>query len=245
MSAPAVQGQRGLATNSSAYNAQDFMIRRMLQSINTAEPVRVTAVSSPGGVEPVGFVDVAPLVNLVAGDGSGHVQSGLFKLPYLRVQGGKNALIIDPKPGDVGLAVYCMRDTEAVKENRGAASANPGSARMCNKGDGFYLGGFLNGTPERYLMVDDEGVTIEGKTSIIMHGETVTITAESGVTINADVLINGSITWTGTAQGQGGAARFSGGLTNTGGTVETNGVTVESHVHGGVQPGNGQSGPPA
>ena len=107
-----MQGQRGLSTNSSEYNAQDFMISQMLGRIATAEPVRVVAVSG-SGVSPVGFVDVQPLINLVTGEQKAQEQSVLFKLPYLRIQGGKNALVIDPQPGDIGLAVYAMRDTES------------------------------------------------------------------------------------------------------------------------------------
>ena len=156
-----MQGQRGLSTNSSEYNAQDFMISQMLGRIATAEPVRVVAVSG-SGVSPVGFVDVQPLINLVTGEQKAQEQSVLFKLPYLRIQGGKNALVIDPQPGDIGLAVYAMRDTESLKESRGKdGNVNPGSARAMNKGDGFYLGGFLNAAPERYVLVDDEGFAIE------------------------------------------------------------------------------------
>lgn len=88
-----MQGQRGLSTNSSEYNAQDFMISQMLGRIATAEPVRVVAVSG-SGVSPVGFVDVQPLINLVTGEQKAQEQSVLFKLPYLRIQGGKNALVI-------------------------------------------------------------------------------------------------------------------------------------------------------
>ncbi len=113
-----------------------------------------------------------------------------------------------------------------------------------SKGDGFYLGGFLNDAPERYVLIDNEGVTIEGVAKLTMHGETSVLTAESGLTINADVRINGSITWTGTAQGDGGPARFSGGLTNRGGTVESNGKVLETHVHGGVQTGGSNTGQP-
>lgn len=239
-----MQGQRGLSTNSSDFNAQDFMIRQMLGRIATAEPVRVVAVSG-SGISPVGFVDVQPLVNLVTGEQKAQEQSVLFKLPYLRLQGGKNALVIDPQPGDIGLAVYAMRDTESLKESRGAdGTVNPGSARALSKGDGFYLGGFLNAAPERYVQVDDEGVFIEGVARLTMHGETSVLTAESGLTINADVRINGSVTWTGTAQGHGGPARFSGGITNGGGTIESNGKILETHVHGGVQTGGGTTGEP-
>ena len=245
------QGQQGFSASASAYNAETFRVRQLLRRINTAEPVRVVSVHPGSGA--TGTVDVLPLVRLVAGDGQGMDQSVLFTLPYLRVQGGKNALIIDPQPGDVGLAVYAMRDTEAVKAMAGgdAAPVNPGSARAYDKGDGFYLGGFLNAQPERFVRIDDSGVTIEGVAKIDMHGEAVTITAEAGATINADVtingnlLVNGSITWTGTAQGKDGAsARFAGGLTNTGGEITSNGVSLDHHPHGGVEPGSGNTGGP-
>lgn len=114
-----MQGQRGLSTNSSEYNAQDFMISQMLGRIATAEPVRVVAVSG-SGVSPVGFVDVQPLINLVTGEQKAQEQSVLFKLPYLRIQGGKNALVIDPQPGDIGLAsLRHAAHTESLKESQG------------------------------------------------------------------------------------------------------------------------------
>ena len=43
-----MQGQRGLSTNSSEYDAQDFMISQMLGRIATAEPVRVVSVWGSG-----------------------------------------------------------------------------------------------------------------------------------------------------------------------------------------------------
>lgn len=155
-----VKGQQGFSTDASGYNAQEFQIQQALRKINTAEPVRVVSVQ-PGAVGPVGMVSVQPLVNLVTGAGDGMEQSELFQLPYLRIQGGQNAVIVDPKPGDMGLAVYAMRDTEGVKANRDGKPANPGSARTYSKGDGFYLGGFLNAAPKRYVMVDDTGITLD------------------------------------------------------------------------------------
>lgn len=140
-----IKGQQDFTTDASQFNATDFQIQQALRKINTAEPVRVVSVQ-PGAVGPVGMVSVQPLVNLVTGTGDGMAQSTLYQLPYLRIQGGENAVIVDPKPGDIGLAVYAMRDTETVKANRDGKAANPGSARMYSKGDGFYLGGFLNAT---------------------------------------------------------------------------------------------------
>lgn len=261
-----MKGQTGFSTSASGVNVQDFVMRQMLHTINTAEPVRVEAVHFEDAF--AGTVDVMPLVNLVTGDGSSLGQSQLFTLPYLRVQGGKQAFIVDPRPGDIGLAVFAMRDTESFKAQRGGP-VNPGSARACDKGDGFYLGGFLNEAPERFVRIDEEGVTIEGVARVHSHGAETVINAESaftvnaesscvinaaggciinasaGCTINGDVLINGSLTWTGTAQGQNnGPACFSGGWINNGGKATSNGITLESHVHGGVEAGPASTGAP-
>ena len=243
-----IKGQQDFTTGSSEFNAAAFQIEQAMRRINTAEPVRVVSVQ-PGAVGPVGMVSVQPLVNLVTGMGDGMTQSELFSLPYLRVQGGENAVIVDPKPGDMGLAVYAMRDTEGVKANRDGKPANPGSARMYSKGDGFYLGGFLNGTPKRYLMIDDEGLTLDDGAGgrLELKGGKLTIVAPAGIestsptevhntpalvmggdgataTMNANMQINGSVTSTGD--------QVAGGISQTG------------HTHTGVQLGSGSTGTP-
>lgn len=247
MAEQVVKGQQDYNTDASTYNAADFQIQQALRKINTAEPVRVTSVQ-PGGVGKAGTVTVQPIVNLVTGNGDGMEQSPLYSLPYARIQGGENALIIDPKPGDIGLAVYAMRDTEGMKQGDGS-NCNPGSARCYSKGDGFYVGPFLNKTPKRYVMVDDEGITLDDGAGgrIELKAGKLTITAPAGIestsptevhntpaltmggdgataTMNADMQINGSVTSTGD--------QVAGGISQTG------------HVHSGVQPGGGTTGGP-
>lgn len=243
-----IKGQQDFTTDASQYNATDFQMQQALRKINTAEPVRVVSVQ-PGAVGPVGMVSVQPLVNLVTGTGDGMAQSTLYQLPYLRIQGGENAVIVDPKPGDMGLAVYAMRDTEGVKANRDGNPANPGSARTYSKGDGFYLGGFLNGQPKRYVMVDDTGITLDdgqgGK--LELKGGKLTITAPAGIestsptevhntpaltmggdaavaTMNADMQINGTVTSTG--------------------DQVAGSISQMQHTHTGVQTGSGNTGKP-
>ena len=70
-------------------------------------------------------------------------------------------MIVNPQPGDNGLALFSMRDVSVLKSSRNGP-VQPGSRRYMSAADGFYLGGFLNPTAERYVMIDDEGVTIEG-----------------------------------------------------------------------------------
>lgn len=232
-----MQGQQGFSTSASDYNAADFHIVQALMRVNTAEPVRVVSVNASART-----VDVQPLVRIVAGGGDTLEQSQLFELPYLRIQGGKNAVIVDPQPGDVGLAVYAMRDVEAFKAAPGQ-SVNPGSARTYDKGDGFYLGGFLNAAPERFLRVTDEGVEIEGVASVKAHGQAVTVTADTQITLDAPVVqITGVLVQTGDKGS--GQSSFKGGFTNTGGNITSNGVTLETHTHSGVEPGGGNTGGP-
>ena len=236
-----VQGQRGASTPASDQNALDFLMQRALQGINTAEPVCVVAVDAEG-VNPVGFVSVRPMVNLVAGDGTGHQQGTLFRLPYFRAQGGENAVIVDPKPGDIGLAVYAMRDTEAVKEKRDGTSTNPGSARMCNKGDGFYLGGFLNKAPKRYVMLNDDGITIDDGAGGMfeLKGGQLVITAPGGIVRNAPTDVQNGEGATSTLNGN---LQVNGDISSTGDQT-AGGISQMAHTHDGVQPGGGSTGKP-
>lgn len=243
-----IKGQQDFTTDASQYNATDFQMQQALRKINTAEPVRVVSVQ-PGAVGPVGIVSVQPLVNLVTGTGDGMAQSTLYQLPYLRIQGGENAVIVDPKPGDMGLAVYAMRDTEGVKANRDGNPANPGSARTYSKGDGFYLGGFLNGQPKRYVMVDDTGITLDdgqgGK--LELKGGKLTITAPAGIESTSPTEVHNTPALT--MGGDGAVAtmnadmQINGTVTSTGDQVAGS-ISQMQHTHTGVQTGSGNTGKP-
>lgn len=237
-----MQGNRQLTTGNHPHSAQNFAVEALLKKLHTAQPVRVEAVYQDPATGLVGYVDVLPLLRQVDGEGQTHDPSPLYRQPFLRIQGGKNAVVVNPRPGDIGLSVFADRDCSVVSGTR--QTAQPGSPRFMDAGDGWYLGGFLNGAAERFILVADDGIRIEGVASLDMHGERTVITAEAGCTINADVLINGNLTWTGTAQGPAGPAQFSGGVSNTGGEIASNGIVLENHAHSGVTPGGGTSGGP-
>lgn len=231
-----IQGQQGFSTASSEYNAAEFQTIQRLLKVNTCEPVKVVAVDTAARM-----VDVLPLVRIVAGGGDAIDQSQLYRLPYLRIQGGANAVIIDPHAGDVGIALYAMRDVSAFKAQPGQ-TVNPGSARTYDKGDGFYLGGFLNQAPQRFVRVTDAGVEIEGLARVDVHGDAVTVTSNK-ITLDAPLVeVTGTLRQSG-SKGTG-ASSFTGGFTNTGGQIVSNGVTLETHTHGGVETGGGSTGGP-
>jgi len=167
------------------FNNIAFLVQQALLKVQTATLVRIESCTNNGGLDPVGFVDVTPLVNQIDGKGNATPHVTIYNVPYLRIQGGANAIIIDPQAGDVGVCVFASRDITKVKSTK--KQANPGSWRQYSFSDGLYLGGMLNGTPSQYIQFNNSGVTITAPL----------------VTINGNVQVNGAIVATGDVTGQG------------------------------------------
>jgi hypothetical protein len=207
------------------------MIQQMLSKVHTATIVQVTACSNDGGVSPVGTVDVQILVNQMgslAGQMVGVPHVTMYGLPYLRIQGGANAIIIDPQPGDIGIAVFASRDITNVKSTK--AQANPGSFRMHDFADGMYLGGLLNGVPLQYVQFGSGGVAIVSPGTITLQAPNIVLNgavAQSGgnVTMAEDLTVSGDVV-----------------ADLTGSTFD--GIPFATHVHTGVTSGSSNTGGP-
>ena len=209
----------------SDYETFIYQIQQEMKKMETCLPVKVLAVSG-GGVAPVGYVDVQPLVQQLTVANQPVSQGTITNLPYCRIQGGKNAFIVDPQVGDIGLACFASRDVSGVKNVKGESP--PSSRRQYSLNDGFYIGGFLNGTPVQYVYIDDAGV--------------ITVKATQKIVLDAPLIeIHGNITQTGKS---GQTATFVGGITNTGGQISSNGIVLETHVHKGVTTGSSNTGEP-
>ena len=173
----AVQGIDNIYSGLTKFNQLSFMIRSMLSEVNTCIPVVVKEVMAGSGS--VGYVKVKPLVNDMDAEGNAVDVPLIPSLPYFRLQGGKVAIITDPVAGDIGLAIFAQKDTSNVV----AGTKEPvqaGSFRSFSMSDGWYVGGFLNASPETFLELKQNGTAI--------------LTALNGVTINGDVVINGEMT---------------------------------------------------
>ena len=194
-----LQGQHA---GNDEFNQLDFVVRSILAGVATATLVRVEAASASGGVEAVGFVDVRPMVAQVDGRGQPMPHGIIHEGPYFRLQGGTNAVIIDPAVGDIGLAVFASHDLSSVKANR--APANPGSRRRFAMSDALYVGGMLNGAPQNYLRFTASG--------------DIELRPASKVTVLGDLEATGD--------------------------VRAAGVSLQHHVHTGVETGGGETGPP-
>ena len=211
-------GQQTPADAMSPFNTHAFQIEQALSSVRTTILVKVVAVEGgAGALAKAGTVDVLPLVNDLDGAGNASKHITVFTIPYNRMQGGKNAIILDPEVGDVGWAAIADRDISAAKNSAGQ-QANPGSYRRFSFADSIYIGGILNAVPEQYVQFNSDGITIADNNGnkIEMNSDGIKLTDSSGNEL----------------------ATGSGGLTY-------NDVDIgDDHTHSGVQSGTDDTGPP-
>jgi hypothetical protein len=154
-----------------------FIIESFLNTVSTATLVKVQAcTNTPGATSPVGRVNVLPLVNQLNGHDQPTPHITVYNLCYFRLGGGNNAILLDPQPGDVGLAVFADRDISAVK-NSGGQQSNPGSRRRWSYSDGIYFGLSLANAPQQYVSFNNDGITVVDK-----NHNTVTL-SDSGISI--------------------------------------------------------------
>lgn len=158
MSEQALKGLQNPESGATEYNALAFLVRQILAGCNFATLVQVKKCTNNGGVAAVGTVDVQPLLNQQDGFGNAVPHGRLYSLPYVRVQGGVNAIIIDPAVGDIGIAVFADKDVSVVKSTK--AQASPGSGRRFSMSDGLYIGGVLNAAPTNYVQFSGNNINV-------------------------------------------------------------------------------------
>lgn len=170
------------------YSAAEFMVQQITNRMATATIVKVVAVGDDNNeLAPVGTVDIQPIVQQMTGAGIAVPHGIIHNVPFLRIQGGKNAVIIDPQVDDLGIAIFASHDITKVKSTKDEAL--PGSRRRYDWGDALYLGGVLNDTPEQYIWFDSEGdIHIKPKTTLYVDGD---VEVTGTVTASEDVVADG------------------------------------------------------
>ena len=226
-------GLQKVSSTWGAYNESLFMVNQILGKLQTATLVEVVSCTNTGGLAAVGTVNVKPLVNQVDGKGNAMPHVTIYNIPYFRIQGGTDAVIIDPKTGDIGICVFANRDISKVKATK--KQANPASNRRFSFSDGLYIGGVLNGVPSQYVQFNSAGMTIHSPTKVIINSPLIELTASTSLTINTPLIE--------AAQTGLGVANFSGSMVVTG-DVTAQGTSVHTHVHSGVQSGGSNTGAP-
>ena len=168
-----VQGQMKPNTAGSPYNSLQFIIDQAIRhKVHTAVVVKVIKRTGQ-------YVDVLPLVTQIDGFGNAIAPTTLFHLPYMRYHAGIAAVILDPVPGDIGLAVFAQTDCSNVKQGT-TEPQQPASFRENSMANGFFLGGFLNREPSTFIELKQDG--------------SINIIANGGINITGNVTVNGDVT---------------------------------------------------
>lgn len=136
--------------------------------------------------EMVGFLSAIPLIcSYQAGVGGTKKRlepTIIPKMPYFRLQGGLAAVVNDPQPGDIGIAIFAQQDISrlfgletsgeggdegggsdlppepGVQEDDGTQQpVLPGSFRTFDMSDGVYIGGILNKAPVAWIEFKQQG----------------------------------------------------------------------------------------
>lgn len=156
----------------------------------------------------------------------------LLDCPVQFPAGGGVTLTFPIKPGDEALIIFSARCIDAWWQSGGVQVQ--AELRMHDLSDGFVLVGVRsqprvipNVSTSTAQLRNDAGDTF---VELDPEGQVVTITAPGGVVINANVTINGD-----TQQN---------GKIDATGDVTGAGISLETHTHGQVEPGAGNTGVP-
>lgn len=168
--------------------AQDmYIINSLISQIHTMMPVKVLSVSVPADtLAPIGRCEVLPLVQQIDGSNNTYSMGKIINVPYLRVQGGANAVIIDPQVGDIGLCGFCERDISIVKRTGDVAA--PDNLRKYDINSAVYMFSMMSGTPIQYIHFKSSGIDIKSTGDVNINGLVIkadgTLITKGGITVD-------------------------------------------------------------
>ena len=234
----------------------------LITNVNTAMPCKVVAIEKQEqrGVNIVGFVDIQLMIEQTNGQKKGNETAIICNVPYIRIQGGTNAVIIDPEINDLGVAIFSSRDITNFKEAR--RQTPPATWRKFSISDAIYIGGIRNQKPVQYIHFRNDGIEIYSPKRVHITTPTVlidsdnttintsaktTINANGGCEINAETTNNGNVKINGNTKisgnllvggiiGQTGEAGGGGnvsliGPVNVVNDLHAEGISVAHHTH--------------
>ena len=239
------QGLNDCFTGTTAFNALEFMIERKIMSmVNTAALVRVDGCTSGGSSSPAGEVSATPMAAQTDAQGNALGMASIPSMRHVRMQAGIAAIVMDPVPGDLGVAVFCKSDSSTIQTGT-TEPQRPGSFRKFSQADGVLVGAVSNKAPEVWIeLKQDKTIIIHAPEGVkIETDKTVEVTAAEKVQITApQIELNGELTMSGHTGGTT-HATLNGSLTATE-ELTANGVAMTTHTHGGVDTGDGSTAAP-
>lgn len=180
-------------------------------------------------------VDIQPLSSHSYKDGQEIPQVPVYGISYFRLQAGKNAIIIDPQVGDIGVYACADRDISRIVATKKASI--PATNRKDSPSDAIYFGSVLGDVPNQFIEIKDDGIHITTPNDITATCKDMVVNASGDVNIKAvnvkiDASSNVDVT----------ASKINLNSTVYANDVIISSISVGSHTHGGVQTGGGSTG---
>lgn len=138
-------------------------------------------------------VDILPLVTRTTNTGDPIPNVTVYGVTAFRLQRGNSAVIMNPVVGDIGIAMYCDKDSDNARRDR--ISGAPNTTRCHSRIDALYLGGLLNQQPDQFIEFADSAINITSPNPVNVTCSKATIIAPEGVTVDAPLThFTGSVT---------------------------------------------------
>lgn len=167
---------------------------------------------------------VRPMVPMLTTEGQAVQRATVAEVPVLALAGGGYVLSFPVKAGDLGWIEASDRDISLFMQHMSEAA--PNTLRLHSFEDSRFI-------PDAFRSYSIQGEdadrvvlqALDGSTRVALGPGIVKITAPTGVEIVTPL------------------AKFSADV-EVAGDVVASGISLVNHIHGGVQPGSGNSGPP-
>jgi hypothetical protein len=188
-----------------------------LEDVYVAAPVEIVSFDPVTATADAKFLQ--PLrVDLQDGTQAWKQPDKFCRCPVVFLQGGGFTVFAPPQVGDEALAVFCHRSIDDWWEYSG--SQRRSSLRRFSKDDAILICGVFSRPKVPATPIDPTALEIRntaGTVKLRLDASGVTITAPT-VTMAGNLVVSG--------------------------TVTSGGVSLETHVHSGVQSGSSDTGPP-
>ncbi|HGE8301168.1 TPA: Gp138 family membrane-puncturing spike protein [Serratia marcescens] len=250
-----------MITNNERQDSPELVLKAVADSLSTSLRVAMPGIIQSFDAGTV-TATIQPAVKASVRQSDGSLSSValplLVDVPVVFPRGGGVTLTFPVAAGDECLVVFADRCIDYWWQNGGVQE--PVDQRQHHLADAFALVGpqsqakIISGisTNTAQLRTDDGAAFIEldpgsHAVNVTTHGK-LTASAQGGTEINSpEIVLNGNVTINGNlSQGMGdggGSAKMHGPVTVTN-DVTAGGISLQTHKHGGVETGGGQTGGP-
>lgn len=145
------KGAQDAYSTTSTVNQTRFQTTQALKrDVQTSYLARVDKCESTEETSGATYVALTPLTAQTDAEGKKLEMLSIPKIPFVRVQQGIAAFVLDPVPGDIGVVSVCKHDISPIKQGV-TEPVPPGSPRNFSQSDSVLMGAVHTKTPTNHI----------------------------------------------------------------------------------------------